>query len=252
MPRLTNYAKVREALRSMGTSVIEDTSAAGTVDLDKTIEDAESFVIDTLPEKYRRLAMGFVEGEIVVFQALSTTTSFITKFFPVNDDGTFFLLKNISPEGVDLRHIHTENNANLLIEDTDYSFNKTTGAVTNLELLQNDRLVMTYTYSLTDESLYDPASPGTQYNIPRELTRIATDAGAFFTLRHLYNTGRADFLLNTDILSDLMDGVNGALQEVRDGKRSFHEYDDIDFYEDWDSGDPDKGRRPYSIPVRRG
>lgn len=252
MPRLTNYAKVREALRSMGTDVIADTSSAGTVDLDKTIEDAESYVIDTLPEKYRRLAAGYVEGEIVVYRALSTTTSFTTSFFPVNDDGTFYLLKNISSGGVDVRRVHTENNASLLVEDTDYTFNKTTGAVTALTLLENDKLVMTYTYSLTTESLYDPTSPGTHYNIPRELTRIATDAGAFFTLRHLYNTGRAEFLINTDILADLKDGVDAALKEVRDGKRSFHEYDDIDFYTDWESGDPDKGRKPYSLPSMRG
>lgn len=252
MPRLTNYNKVREALRSMGSAVIADTSDAGTVDLDKTIEDAESYVIDTLPEKYRRLAMGYVEGEIVVFRALSTTTGFTTRFYPVNDDGTFFLLKNISSKGVDIRRIHAESNANLLTKDTDYSFNEATGVVTALELNEGDRLVMTYTYSLTTESLYDPASPGGHYNIPRELTRIVTDAGAFFTLRHLYNTGRADFLLNTDILGDLKASVDGALQEVRDGKRSFHEYDDLDFYNDWESGDPDQGRLPYSVEIGRG
>jgi len=251
MARYTSEALVRERLKSLGTAVIGTGQAAGTLDIEHTIEQAESYVLDLLPERYKQVAKGNVYGEIVVWDALSTTTSFTTKFYPVSSTANHYIWKNPG-QGVDfhLDHINAEDNDSILTETTDYTITDATGAVTGLTLSKGWRLVMSYRYS--GWSLFQPASPTTYYNVPRGLTEICTDAACYFTLLALYNIGRQDFLLDADNLANFKAAVDGALKAIKDGDRSFSEYDDIDFYEDWQTGDVQGAALPFSLKWGRG
>ena len=251
MARYTSANLVRERLKSMGTAIIGTGQSAGTLDIEHTIEQAESYVLDLLPERYKQLAKGNVYGEIVVWDAKSTTTSFTTKFYPINGDKAHYIWKNPG-EGIDfhLDHINSEDNDSILTETTDYTITDATGAVTSLTLSKGWRLVMSYCYSTW--SLFDPASPTTYYNVPRGLTEICTDAACYFTLMALFNIGRQDFLMNSENLANFKGAVDGALKAIKDGDRSFSEYDDVDFYEDWQTGDVQGAALPSSIRWERG
>ena len=251
MARYTSAALVRERLKTLPTTTLGTAQDAGTLDIEHTIEQGEAYVLDRLPARYKQLAIGNVYGEIVVWDAKSTTTSFTTKFYPLSATASHYIWKNPG-EAVDfhLDHINSEDNDSILTEDTDYTLTKATGAVTGLTLDKGWRLVMSYRYGTW--SLFQPASPTTYYNVPRGLTDIATDAACYFSLLALYTIGRQDYLLNSDTLDIIKHGIDIALKALKDGDSSFAEYDDVDFYEDWQTGDVQGKALPSSVEVVRG
>jgi len=168
----------------MPDEVIGSEEDGGTLDIEKCIEDAESYILDGLPERYKELARGYVYGEILVWSAMSTTVGATMKFYPVTT-GSYILVKNIAPE-YDMKHINTENNAAVLVEggSDDFTINIASGAVAGMTLVNGDRIATTYQYS--GWSLFDTTDPTKYYNVPRGLTRMANDLAAYYVLRHLF------------------------------------------------------------------